>query len=76
MAVEAAAAPLYYEPLLLLGGAVIAAPLFARIGLGTILGYLAAGIAIGPGSPAHIGRRGTAPRGRARRGAAIVHHRS
>ncbi len=48
MAVEAAAAPLYYEPLLLLGGAVIAAPLFARIGLGTILGYLAAGIAIGP----------------------------
>ncbi len=47
MAVEAAA-PLYYEPLLLLGGAVIAAPLFARIGLGTILGYLAAGIAIGP----------------------------
>ena len=47
MAVETAA-PLYYEPLLLLGGAVIAAPLFARIGLGTILGYLAAGIAIGP----------------------------
>ncbi|SFQ64796.1 monovalent cation:H+ antiporter-2, CPA2 family [Nitratireductor indicus] len=46
MAVEAA--PLYYEPLLLLGGAVIAAPLFKRIGLGTILGYLAAGIVIGP----------------------------
>ncbi|WP_040678384.1 monovalent cation:proton antiporter-2 (CPA2) family protein [Nitratireductor pacificus] len=46
MAVEAA--PLYYEPLLLLAGAVIAAPLFKRIGLGTILGYLAAGIAIGP----------------------------
>ncbi|MCR4269027.1 monovalent cation:proton antiporter-2 (CPA2) family protein [Nitratireductor sp. ZSWI3] len=46
MAVEAA--PLYYEPLLLLAGAVIAAPLFKRVGLGTILGYLAAGIAIGP----------------------------
>lgn len=46
MAVEAA--PLYYEPLLLLAGAVVAAPLFKRIGLGTILGYLAAGIAIGP----------------------------
>src|SRR5262245_22668626 len=34
--------------LLLLGGAVVSAPLFKRIGLGTILGYLAAGIAIGP----------------------------
>src|SRR3954452_15942535 len=34
--------------LLLLGGAVVAAPLFKRIGLGTVLGYLAAGIAIGP----------------------------
>ena len=34
--------------LLLLGGAVVSAPLFKRIGLGTILGYLAAGVAIGP----------------------------
>jgi CPA2 family monovalent cation:H+ antiporter-2 len=39
---------IYSEALLLLGGAVISAPLFKRIGLGTILGYLAAGIAIGP----------------------------
>lgn len=39
---------IYQEPLLLLMGAVIAAPLFQRIGLGTILGYLAAGVAIGP----------------------------
>jgi CPA2 family monovalent cation:H+ antiporter-2 len=39
---------LYTEALLLLGGAVIAAPLFKLIGLGTVLGYLAAGIAIGP----------------------------
>jgi CPA2 family monovalent cation:H+ antiporter-2 len=38
----------YFEPLLLLGGAVLAAPLFKRLGLGTILGYLAAGIVIGP----------------------------
>ena len=38
----------YSEVLLLLGGAVVAAPLFKRIGLGTVLGYLAAGIAIGP----------------------------
>ena len=43
-----AASTLYSEILLLLGGAVVAAPLFKRIGLGTILGYLAAGIAIGP----------------------------
>jgi len=39
---------LYTEALLLLGGAVIAAPLFKKIGLGTVLGYLAAGIVIGP----------------------------
>jgi len=34
--------------IVLLAGAVIAAPLFKRIGLGTVLGYLAAGIVIGP----------------------------
>lgn len=39
---------LYSEALLLLGGAVVAAPLFKRIGLGTVLGYLAAGVIIGP----------------------------
>ena len=39
---------IYSETLLLLGGAVVSAPLFKRIGLGTILGYLAAGVAIGP----------------------------
>lgn len=39
---------IYFEVLLLLAGAVISAPLFMRIGLGTILGYLAAGIVIGP----------------------------
>ena len=38
----------YSEVLLLLGGAVVAAPLFKRIGLGTVLGYLAAGVVIGP----------------------------
>lgn len=41
-------ASLFTEALILLGGAVVAAPLFKRIGLGTVLGYLAAGIAIGP----------------------------
>ncbi len=39
---------LYSEAVLLLAGAVIAAPLFKRIGLGTVLGYIAAGILIGP----------------------------
>tara|TARA_Y100000815_G_scaffold150594_2_gene136619 strand:+ start:115239 stop:117068 length:1830 start_codon:yes stop_codon:yes gene_type:complete len=38
----------YVEAVMLLGGAVVAAPLFKRIGLGTVLGYLAAGIVIGP----------------------------
>ncbi|WP_395543058.1 monovalent cation:proton antiporter-2 (CPA2) family protein [Neotabrizicola sp. sgz301269] len=32
----------------LLAGAVLAVPLFRRAGLGTVLGYLAAGLAIGP----------------------------
>src|SRR5690606_2245641 len=32
----------------LLGAAVIAVPLFKRIGLGSVLGYLAAGIVVGP----------------------------
>ncbi len=47
MAAEAATS-LYSEALLLLAGAVIAAPAFKRIGLGTVLGYLAAGAVIGP----------------------------
>ena len=45
----AAAAPaLFSEAIVLLAGAVVAAPLFKRLGLGTVLGYLAAGIVIGP----------------------------
>jgi CPA2 family monovalent cation:H+ antiporter-2 len=43
-----AAPGFYVEAVTLLGGAVVAAPLFKRIGLGTVLGYLAAGIMIGP----------------------------
>ena len=39
---------LFSETILLLGGAVIAAPLFKKLGLGTVLGYLATGIIIGP----------------------------
>ncbi|MGE7371339.1 monovalent cation:proton antiporter-2 (CPA2) family protein [Neorhizobium sp. NPDC001467] len=44
----AAPEPLFTETLLLLGGAVLAAPLFRKLGLGTVLGYLAAGVVIGP----------------------------
>ncbi len=40
-------ASIFTEALVLLGGAVVAAPLFRRIGLGTVLGYLAAGAIIG-----------------------------
>jgi monovalent cation:proton antiporter-2 (CPA2) family protein len=36
------------EPILLLGTAVVAVPLAKRLGLGSVLGYIAAGIAIGP----------------------------
>ncbi len=39
---------LFAEMLVLLAGAVIAAPLFKKLGLGTVLGYLAAGVIIGP----------------------------
>ncbi|MDE1994472.1 MAG: monovalent cation:proton antiporter-2 (CPA2) family protein, partial [Rhizobiaceae bacterium] len=39
---------LFTETLMLLGGAVITAPIFKKLGLGTVLGYLAAGVVIGP----------------------------
>lgn len=39
---------LFEEALILLGGAVVASPIFKKLGLGTVLGYLAAGLVIGP----------------------------
>lgn len=39
---------LFEESLILLGGAVVASPIFKKMGLGTVLGYLAAGVVIGP----------------------------
>lgn len=39
---------LFLDAVVLLGGATIAAPLFKRIGLGTVLGYLAVGLVLGP----------------------------
>ena len=47
MAVEAANGDLLHV-VELLGAAVVAVPLFKRLGLGSILGYLAAGLVIGP----------------------------
>lgn len=47
-------ASIFTEALVLLGGAVVAAPLFKRIGLGTVLGYLFAGVIIGPAVAALI----------------------
>lgn len=41
-------APALLEAVTLLGAAVIAVPVFRRIGLGSVLGYLAAGLTIGP----------------------------
>lgn len=49
MAAEAASSvSLVTPPLVLLTAAVVAVPLFKRLGLGSVIGYLAAGIAIGP----------------------------
>ncbi len=39
---------LLYEAAIFLAAAVVAVPLFRRIGFGSVLGYLAAGLAIGP----------------------------
>lgn len=47
MAVEGSSAELI-KIVTLLGAAVVAVPLFKRLGLGSVLGYLAAGLAIGP----------------------------
>ncbi|MET3494375.1 monovalent cation:proton antiporter-2 (CPA2) family protein [Variovorax boronicumulans] len=47
MAVEGSAGDLV-KVVTLLGAAVVAVPLFKRLGLGSVLGYLAAGLVIGP----------------------------
>lgn len=48
MAAEAASSSDLVATVTLLGAAVVAVPLFRRAGLGSVLGYLAAGLAIGP----------------------------
>ena len=48
MALAESGPNLFAQALVILGAAVVAAPIFKRIGLGTVLGYLAAGIIVGP----------------------------
>eukprot|EP01136_Pigoraptor_vietnamica_P020632 Opistho-1_new@69767 len=48
MAVEAAGNEQLVRVVVLLAAGVVAVPLFKRLGLGSVLGYLAAGLAIGP----------------------------
>ncbi|SOH94244.1 monovalent cation:H+ antiporter-2, CPA2 family/glutathione-regulated potassium-efflux system protein KefB [Monaibacterium marinum] len=48
MATEAASDPLLMSAAIFLGSALLAVPLFKRLGLGSVLGYLAAGAVIGP----------------------------
>ncbi|MFC0389378.1 monovalent cation:proton antiporter-2 (CPA2) family protein [Muricoccus vinaceus] len=45
---EAAHATVLLEPVVLLSAAVLAVPIAKRIGLGSVLGYIAAGVAVGP----------------------------
>ena len=45
---EAAAGGELIQAVALLGAGVVAVPIFKRLGLGSVLGYLAAGLAIGP----------------------------
>ncbi|MFP2927749.1 monovalent cation:proton antiporter-2 (CPA2) family protein [Pyxidicoccus sp. 3LG] len=48
MAAASSQAPVYVQALIFLGAAVVAVPLFRKLRLGSILGYLAAGLVIGP----------------------------
>ena len=61
----------------LLGAGVVAVPIFKRVGLGSVLGYLAAGIAIGPfGLRLFTEPAGDPQRRRARRRHVPVRHRA
>ena len=50
----AATPEVYTQAVMLMGAAVVAAPIFKRIGLGPVLGYVAAA---GAGTPKHPDRR-------------------
>src|SRR4051794_35008779 len=57
------------------GAAVIAVPIFRFIGLSAVLGYLAAGIVIGPSGLKLVGDPETIATVGTRRGAPALHHR-
>ena len=48
MAIEASGNSQLIQAVTLLGAAVIMVPLFRRLGLGSVLGYLVAGLVVGP----------------------------
>ena len=76
MAAEASGSDLIQVVALLAAG-VVAVPIFKRIGLGSILGYLAAGLVIGPFGLRIFSESGSHPaRRRTRRGDVPVHHRA
>ncbi|MEM7497826.1 MAG: monovalent cation:proton antiporter-2 (CPA2) family protein [Pseudomonadota bacterium] len=54
-AAAAGADPLLTGTVVLLGAAVVAVPIFKRLGLGSVLGYLAAGAVVGPHALGLIG---------------------
>lgn len=59
----------------LLAAAVVAVPLFKRLGLGSVLGYLAAGLVIGPfGFGLFTDPGGNNPYSRIRCGDVFIHH--
>jgi monovalent cation:proton antiporter-2 (CPA2) family protein len=58
MTIDATALPTalpFARPLILLAAAIVAVPLFRRLGLGSVLGYLAAGALVGPAALGLIG---------------------
>lgn len=55
MAVESGGGLGLQHAVVLLGAAVVAGPLFRRLGLGSVLGYLAAGVIIGPWGIGQLG---------------------
>ena len=74
---ETAHATSLLEPIVLLATAVVAVPLAKRIGLGSVLGYIAAGIAIGPFALGlFAGARPRLRHRRARHRPAALHHRA
>jgi Kef-type K+ transport system membrane component KefB len=61
----------FYQALVYLAAAVVSVPLAKRLGLGSVLGYLLAGVAIGPFVLGLVGEEGSS-----RAGSGSCGHRS